>query len=102
MALFDHDVLMASVDQTLASLRAALAAATDPEQTHEARTELARRAAVELANLPEEPSDQDWPGVPGAAFHSIRQAKQSARDGDLEEAHRQLTRARELLGGPSV
>ncbi len=91
-----------SVDQTLASLRAALVARADPEQTGEARTELARRGAIERANLPEEPSEEEWPGVPGAAFHAIRQAKQSARDGSLEDAHRHLTRARELLGGPSA
>ncbi len=102
MALFDRDVLMASVDQTLASLRATLAARTDPGQTDEARTELARRAAIELANLPDELSAESWPGVPAGAFQAIRQAKQSARNGDIQDAHRHLTSAREMLGGRSA
>ncbi len=102
MALFDHDVLMASVDQALASLRAALVARDDAEQTEEARAMLARRAASEVANLPDEPSGAEWPGVPAAVFDVIRQAKQRGREGNMEAAHRHLTRAREMLGGPSV
>lgn len=102
MSLFDHDVLLASVDQTLASLRAALVARTDPEQTDEARAELARRAAEELANLPDEPSRRDWPGVSEVVFHRIEQARQSAREGDPEAAHQHLVAARETLGGRSA
>ena len=101
MGIFERDVLLASIDETLATLRATLAARADPEQTEEARLELARRTAEELVNLPEERPADDWQGVPDEVFAAIRQAKQSGRDGDLDGTHEQLVAARETLGGPS-
>lgn len=100
MGIFERDVLLASIDETLATLRATLAARVDPEQTDEARVELARRAAAELVNLPEE-AGGDWQGVPEEVFTAIGQAKQSGRDGDLDATHEHLVAARETLGGPS-
>jgi hypothetical protein len=100
MALFEHDVLLASIDQTLATLRAALAARADEEQTDEARIELARRAAIELANLPSEAGDE-WQGVPDTVFDAIEQAKQVGREGSIDGVHDHLVRARESMAGRS-
>ncbi|HEV2149648.1 MAG TPA: hypothetical protein VGR37_19770 [Longimicrobiaceae bacterium] len=99
---FTETALLASIDETLASIKAALVAAEDPEQTAEARTELAARAAADSARLVMEADPSDWPGVDPAILDAVRGIEQPAHQGDLEEMRRRLARAREMLGGPSA
>jgi hypothetical protein len=94
-------ILLASIDQTLASARAALAAGADPELTDEAIMELADRAGADLARLVVSSRRDEWSGVPPAVFEGIERAGTAASRGDLLEAERELSGARERLGGRS-
>jgi hypothetical protein len=92
-------MLLASIDQTLASARAALAAADDPEQTEEAVTGLSAAAGADFARLPATP-EGGWEAVPAEVLAAVARAREAAPR-DLAEAERRLTAARELLGGRS-
>ena len=94
-------MLLASIDHTLASLRAALIAADDPEQTEEAQTGLAVKAAADLARLVVSSRDPGWKGMPEEVSGALERAGRAGEQGDLEEAEAELTRGRESLGGPS-
>jgi lactam utilization protein B len=80
---FTETALLASIDHTLASVRAALYAAADPEQLQEAQALLAEKAGEDTGHL-------------------VSRADESAREGDLREIERRLAAAREMLGGPSA
>ncbi|CAN5689139.1 hypothetical protein BH23GEM5_BH23GEM5_28060 [soil metagenome] len=80
---FTETALLASIDHTLASVRAALYAAADPEQLQEAQAQLAEKAGEDTGRL-------------------VSRADESAREGDLREIERRLAAAREMLGGPSA
>ena len=94
-------ILLASIDHTLASARAALAAGADPEQTDEARSDLAARAGADIARLVASARSDEWMEVPPAVFDAIERGGVAADRGDLTEAERELTAAREQLGGRS-
>lgn len=98
----DTTALLASIDQTLASARAALAAGDDAEQTADARTQLSARAGADLARLLVSVEKLAGGVVTDAAAQHLRRAEQAARDGDLRAAERQLTAAREQIGGRSA
>lgn len=99
---FAHTALLASIDHTLASIRAALAASRDPEQTAETRTRLAATAGSDSARLVVEAGPANWPGVDPAVFEAIRRVEEPAHRDDLAGMERALAEAREMLGGPSA
>lgn len=99
---FTATVLLASIDHTLASVRAALAAAADPEQLPEATNELAGMAGSNIAVLTHTALTDDWQGVPEGVFEAMRQAQAAAQDNDLEAVERILAGAREQIGGRSA
>lgn len=98
---FTATVLLASIDHTLATVRAALAAAADPEQLDEAKTELAGRAGADVAVLTHTALTDEWQGVPESVFDYMRQA-QEVVGSDLAQAERILAAAREQIGGRSA
>lgn len=99
---FTETVLLSSIDHTLASVRAALAAAADPEQFPEAITELAGMAGSNIAVLTHSALTNEWQGIPEGVFDAMRQAQVAAQDNDLEEVERVLAGAREQIGGRSA
>jgi len=99
--IFNRDVLLSSIDETLATLRAALAAGEDPEQTQEVRTYLAALFGRQLGRLPDTPG-RGWEGIPGDVFDAVARAQQAATGGDVDMAHSELVAAREMLGGRSA
>lgn len=99
---FTETALLASIDHTLASVRAALFAAADPEQLHEAQAQLAEKAGEDTGRLVSHADPGEWPGVNPAVFDAIRRADECARQGDLREIERRLAAAREMIGGPSA
>jgi hypothetical protein len=94
-------LLLASIDHTLASARAALAAGADPQQTDDARSALSARAGADIARLVVSARGDEWVDVPSAVFDAIERGGAAADQGDLAEAERELTAAREQLGGRS-
>lgn len=94
-------MLLASIDHTLATVRAALAAAADQQQLDSARAELSGRAGADIARLVASSREDEWTDVPPEVFDWIAQAGASANQGDLDAAEHQLTAAREHLGGAS-
>jgi hypothetical protein len=99
---FTETALLASIDHTLASIRAALYAAADPEQLHEAQAQLAEKAGEDTGRLIAHADAGEWPGVDPSVFDAIRSADDAGREGDLREIERRLAAAREMLGGPSA
>ena len=99
---FTETALLASIDHTLASVRAALYAAADPEQFEEAQTKLAEKAGEDTGRLVAHADAREWPGVESAVFDAIRRADEAGREGDLQEIERRLAAAREMIGGPSA
>lgn len=99
---FAQTALLASIDHTLASIRAALAAARDPQQTEEARTRLAAAAGADSARLVAEAGPANWDGVDPGVFEAIRRVEEPAHRSDLAAMERALAAAREMLGGPSA
>lgn len=96
-----NTMLISSIDHTLASVRAALAAGNDPEQLDEARTKLAEQAAADVARLVVSSRDPSWGDVPPEVTDGIRRSGEAADGGDLQGAEAGLASAREQLGGPS-
>lgn len=99
---FTETALLASIDHTLASVRAALFAAADPEQLHEAQLQLAEKAGEDTGRLVSHADASEWPGVEPAVFDAIKRADDAGKEGDLREIERRLAAAREMLGGPSA
>lgn len=99
---FTEMALLASIDHTLASVRAALFAAADPEQLHEAQLQLAEKAGEDTGRLVSHADASEWPGVEPAVFDAIKRADDAGKEGDLREIERRLAAAREMLGGPSA
>ncbi len=99
---FAHTALLASIDHTLATIRAALAAERDPEQTEEARTRLAGMAGSDAARLVAEAGPANWDGVDTAVFDAIRGVEEPAHRNDLAGMESALAAAREMLGGRSA
>lgn len=94
-------MLISSIDHTLASVRAALAAGKDPEQLDEARTKPAEQAAAGVARLVVSSQDPSGGDVPQEVTDGIRRAGKAANGGDLQSAEAGVAAAREQLGGPS-
>lgn len=99
---FTETALLASIDHTLASVRAALYAAADLEQWEDAQAQLAEKAGADTGRLVSHADAGEWPGVDPAVFAAIRRADEAGREGDLREIERRLAAAREMLGGPSA
>ena len=99
---FTETALLASIDHTLASVRAAIFAAQDPEQLPEARARLAEKAGEDTGRLVVHADAGEWPGVNPHVFDAIRRADVVAREGDLRGIEERLAAARELLGGRSA
>jgi hypothetical protein len=94
-------MLLSSIDQTLASIRAALAAGDDPQQTEEARRRLAERAGADIARLVASSRSPGWKDIPDSVSSVLERAAAAADRGDLRRAEEELTAGREELGGPS-
>lgn len=94
-------VLLASIDHTLASVRAALAAGADPQQTDDARSELAERAGADIARLVASARGGEWMEVSPTVLAAVERAGAAAHRGNLVNAEHELSAAREQLGGPS-
>ena len=99
---FTETALLASIDHTLASVRAAIFAIADPEQLPEARAQLAEKAGEDTGRLVAHADAGEWPGVDAGIFEAIRRADEAAREGDLRGIEQRLAAAREMLGGPSA
>lgn len=98
---FTETALLASIDHTLASVRAALFAGADPEQPEEVRARLGEKAGEDTGRLVAHAEADEWPGVNPTVFEAIRRADEAGRAGDLREIERRLAAARETLGGRS-
>ena len=94
--------LLASIDHTLASVRAALYAIADPEQPADGQAQLSEKALADTGRLVAHADAGEWPGVNPAVLQAIRRAEQAASDGDLREIEQRLAAARGTLGGPSA
>lgn len=94
-------MLLSSIDHTLASVRAALAAGADAEQTGEARRTLAGGAGADIARLLVSSRNPGWRGIPPVVARALEEAGKAAEAGDLAGAEEALIRARGQLGGPS-
>jgi hypothetical protein len=97
----ETNIVLASIDQTLASARAALAVGADPEQGDGIRAELGGRAGADIARLVASSRGEDWGQVPRSVRDAIERAGAAAGRGDLRAAEDALTSAREQIGGPS-
>lgn len=98
---FTATVLLASIDEALAATRAALAAANDPEQLDEAKTELAARVGSLVARLVYVARNEPWEGVPQTVLDGIAAVEPAVHANDLQGIERQLADTREHLGGRS-
>lgn len=94
-------MLLSSIDHTLASARAAIAAAADPQQTDASRRVLAEKAAADLARLVAGSRSPGWSEIPAPVAAALERAAEAANRGELAQAEAELSAGREQLGGPS-